>query len=81
MIFVDRLIFAITIPVILFTLQWYLCKKKSKHAIFLPIIVGCLYILLGLPVLGVSVIMLLTYILNEKKKRTLEIEKMTIQDL
>ena len=86
MIFVDCLIFAITIPVILFTLQWYLCKKKSKHAIFLPIIVGCLYILLGLPVLGVSVIMLLiyivmTYILNEKKKRTLEIEKMTIQDL
>lgn len=86
MIFAERLILVLTVPIILVILQWYLCKIKSKYAIFLPGIVACLYILLGLPVLGVSVIMLLiyivmTYVLSDKKKRTLEVEKMTIQDL
>lgn len=86
MIFIERLILAITVPIILLVLQWYLCKKKFKFAIVLPAIVACFYLLLGLPLIGVSSIMLLIYIimtcvLREKKKRTLEIEKMTIQDL
>lgn len=86
MISIDRLIFVLMAPIILFIWQWYLCKIKSKYAIFLSAIVACLHIFLGLPTLGISVIMLLiyivmTYVLREKKKRTLEIEKMTIQDL
>lgn len=88
MIFADRLILVLSLPMILFILQWYLCKKESKYAIFLPAIVACICILFGLPAFGVAAIMLLIYIimtciLSVKKKKTLEleIEKMAIQDL
>ena len=86
MIFLERLILVITVPMILLVLQWYLCKREFKFAIVLPAIVACFYLLFGLKLIGVSAIMLLiyvvmTYVLEEKKKITSEIEKMTIQDL
>lgn len=83
---IQFLILVITLPMILFILEWYLCKKESKFAIFIPVIVACFFVLFGFQVLGISAIMLLIYVvmkcvLNEKRKSLSEIDKMNIQDL
>jgi len=76
----------ILLPTLLFLLEWYLCKKQSKFAIILPVIVACFFVLLGFLAIGVAGIMFLIYFVmkhteNEYQKKLSEIDKMNIEDL
>ncbi len=76
----------VLIPIILVSIEFYLCKKSSKMALILPIIVACFFVLLGLYALIMSAILFAIYfIMNHIKKEKLndsnELNKMNIQDL
>lgn len=80
------LIWVLFISVLLFALQFLLCKRTSKGAIILPLIVACFFIILGLYALFIAAIMfgiyfVMRYIEKEKERKLSEIEKMNIQDL
>ncbi len=80
-------VFAILIiSIILFAAEFYLCKKKSKAALILPIVIACFFILIGVYALIVAAIMfgiyfIMKHIDAELQKKQSELAKMTIQDL
>ncbi len=76
----------VVIPIILIFVQWYLCKKSSKLALILPLIVACFTVIVGFLALGLSAVMFLIYFVHnhlekQKRSRLSEIEKMNIEDL
>ncbi len=80
------LVFIITIPTMLFIIEFLLCKKHSKFAVVLPVIVACFAVLFGFLAIMVSAIMFLIYFVftfseKEKIKKLSEIDKMNIEDL
>ncbi len=80
------IIIFLALPIILFFMQYKLCKKKSKWALILPTIVASFSALVGYYTLILSAVMFLMYFVNEKlekEKQSIksEIEKMNIEDL
>ena len=76
----------ILIPALLFIFEFYLCKKKSKFALVLPIISACFFVIIGFYALIISAIMfgiyfIMKHIEKEKKDKQSELDKMNIQDL
>lgn len=80
------LLMIVLIPVLLFVLEFYLCKKNSKWALIIPMVVACFFILLGLYALVISGTMFGIYFVyrqieKDKQSKKSEIDKMNIQDL
>lgn len=80
------MIFIISMPILLFVTEFYLCKKESKFALILPIIVATFFVFFGFYPLIISGIMfgiyfVMKHIEKENKSKQCEIEKMNIQDL
>lgn len=76
----------ILLPVILFGMEFYLCKKKSKAALVLPIVTACFFVLFGFYALGLSGILFGIYFVMKhldtaKESKRTELDKMNIQDL
>lgn len=79
------LIIFCTVPLLLLLLQYMLCKRKSKMALFLPLIVASFFIIFGLSALILSAIMfgiyfVMRYLEKEKQATLSELEKMDIED-
>ncbi len=86
MIITRSLIVLLIVPVLLFVFEFFLCKKKSKFALMLPIIPACCFIFMGFYALIISAIMfgiyfIMKHIEKEKKDKQSELDKMNIQDL
>lgn len=76
----------ILIPVLLFLLEFYFCKKQLKFALTLPIITACFFVVFGFYALIISAIMFVIYfvmkhIQKEQQYKQSELDKMNIQDL
>lgn len=72
--------------ILLFALEFFLCKVNSTIALVIPIIIACSFVFLGYFPLIVAAIMYTTffvmrYIEKEKRKKLSELEKMNIKDL
>ncbi len=80
------LAFIIILPAIFFTIQFYLCKKKSNFALIFPVITACFFVILGYYALIMTGIMFLIYFVMKhldklKEAKNSEIKKMNIEDL
>ncbi len=80
------LIIILALPIILFFMQYKLCKKKSKWALILPTIVAGFSILVGYYTIILASVMFLMYFVSmhlekENENKLSEIEKMNIKDL
>ena len=80
------LLMIVLIPVLLFILEFYLCKKDSKWALIIPMVVACFFILLGFYAVIISGTMFGIYFVyrqieKDKQSKKSEIDKMNIQDL
>lgn len=76
----------IIVPIILFIVEFFLCKKQSKFATILPIITACGFILTGFHAIITAGIMfgiffVMKYLDKEKQSKQSELQKMNIQDL
>ncbi len=82
-------IFALTIiiiPALLFIFEFYLCKKASRFALILPIIVACFFVVFGIYAIITSAIMFLIYFIlkhieKQRQEKQSELNRMNIQDL
>lgn len=80
------LIVLLLLPVLLFLFEFYLCKKKSKFVLVLPIISACFFIVIGVYALIISAILFgiyfsMKHIEKEKQDKQSELNKMYMQDL
>ncbi|MEG1500589.1 MAG: hypothetical protein RR396_01385 [Clostridiales bacterium] len=76
----------ITLPVILFIIEYFLAKNKNRAAMILPMIVACFFAIAGFYALIIGAIMfainlIMQHIDKEKQAKLSEIEKMNIEDL
>lgn len=75
-------IFLLTFPILLFILEFFLCKNNSKMAKILPIIVACSFLIFGFYSLIIAGIMYgIYFIMKRKQDKITELDKMNIQDL
>ncbi len=80
------LVVVILLPALLALLQYYLCKKKSKIALILPIVSACVFVFVGFYAFIITGILFAIYFIvkyaeNEKNNKQSELDKMNIQDL
>lgn len=76
----------VLVPLLLFVLEFFLCKRHAKAALILPVVVACLVVFVGfyawmVAAVLIAIYLVMRYIEKERQSKLSEMQKMNIEDL